>query len=128
MSIAEVNGEPPLDVLVGSTYGEIPTSTGGAGHVEVFGAEDAFPLRDTGPRRRGRPLRDIFGLAATGVGDVTGDGLGDVLSFAGRQDDLGIDVGRPYIISGNPEEEHLKLNLPRRGGWLGGRARRRPHQ
>ena len=95
-----------------STYGEIPTSTGGARHVEVFLGQRTRSPRDTGPRRRGRPLRRHLRPAATGVGDVTGDGLGDVLSFPGRQDDLGIDVGRPYIISGNPEEGHLKLNLP----------------
>ena len=105
--IAEVNGTPPMDVIVGSTYGEIPESTGGAGHVEVyFGVQDGLPSESADLAAGGELSGDIFGLAATGLGDVTGDGIGDLFVFSGRNDSLGIDVGRPYLISGNPEEAH----------------------
>ena len=53
--------------------------------------------------------RRYIWLGWTGLGDVTGDGIGDLFVFSGRNDSLGIDVGRPYLISGNQKRPHINL-------------------
>ncbi|MGB0590706.1 MAG: FG-GAP repeat domain-containing protein [Myxococcota bacterium] len=111
--IAEVNGEPPMDLITSSTNGEGPEGPNSTGDVSVyFGVQGGLPSETADIYVAGELGGDIFGLTAAGLGDVTGDGIGDLLIMAGRNDEIGIDVGRPYLFPGAPEAQLIKLDLP----------------
>ena len=73
---------------------------------------------------------DNLGHAVVGVGDLDGDGVGDLVTGANRDDDAGVDAGSLIVMLLNPdgslkaarkfigEDAGFKLNLPE-GGRFG---------
>jgi hypothetical protein len=76
-------------------YGEQLSTTGrGGGGAEPQAITERFFT--------GATVGDLFGISVATAGDVNGDGYGDVIVGAYRNDAAGTDAGRAYIYFGGP--------------------------
>ncbi len=95
--VPDVNGDGTDDLLVGAAMES--TLRHGSGRAYLFSGRNGALLREfdpPAPKKFGR-----FGLAVAGLGDVDGDGFGDVAVGAPFEDPpAGVDAGRAYIFSG----------------------------
>lgn len=90
----DVDGDTVHDIVVGSPGPAI--SGANPGHAYVFsGADGSLLLTLTG-----EAIRDSYGSAVGGAGDVNSDGRGDILVGAPTNDASGTNAGRGYIHSG----------------------------
>ena len=99
VAVADWDGVAPRDLVVGDFQLEVPGGPANAGTLRIFrGVVGGAPqlARTVG----GLAGTDRFGQAATIAGDLDGDGVRDALVFAGQNDDLGPNVGRPYYARG----------------------------
>lgn len=107
----DVDGDGTLDLLVGDP-GANPARRDGAGTVYVvFGPLTDGPvtlaeMRGRGIRIDGAAAGDRLGTAAASAGDVDGDGLGDVILGAPRNDD---EPGAAYLIFGRRSAGEVDL-------------------
>ncbi|MDB5472466.1 MAG: hypothetical protein JWR84_4026 [Caulobacter sp.] len=103
-SAGDVNGDGIEDFIVG---GRGFNNSAGAAYV-VFGTDQGFPAEialeslngTNGFRMHGVDSLDRMGFAATGVGDVNGDGLDDLLVGAYGVGDY---VGAAYVVFGRTD-------------------------
>ena len=119
VDLADVNNDGLADVL-------LTTNTWYAVFV-YHGVEGGYPETTASTTLSLAPevtsWTDYFGSCVAAIGDVDNDGLEDVLSFAARKSDLGPDVGRTYLIYGDPERGVVPLGMPGEpSGHLFGRA------
>ncbi|MBC8072195.1 MAG: FG-GAP repeat protein, partial [Deltaproteobacteria bacterium] len=101
----DVDGDGLGDVLVGAQNADYAASVAGRSYV-VYGSSGAGPVAlgdiamgSGGFAIDGEMTNDISGWAIAGGGDVSGDGLGDVLVGAYGAPG-GDDVGRAYVVFG----------------------------
>ena len=92
----DTNGDGMPDVVAGA-----PFSANGRAH--VYSGPDGVLLHTY----EGNAAGDVFGRGVAGVGDIDGDGLGDVLVGAPLDDDGGTSAGRVSAWSGFQPWAHL---------------------
>ncbi len=114
----DVNGDGINDILIGAR-GADPGGLEHAGETYVvFGSADGFPsvleLADLNGTNgfviNGIDAEDFSGFAVSGVGDVNGDGLADILIGAPGADD-GTGAGEAYIVFGSATGFSASMNL-----------------
>ena len=112
-SAGDVNGDGYDDLIIGAY-----NANGGAGETYVvFGADDftttpAINLSsldgNTGFKLNGIDRGDYSGWAASGAGDINGDGYDDIIIGARLADSNGSNAGETYVVFGG---EALQLGL-----------------
>jgi len=77
--------------------GDVVAGAPGAGKAYVYSGKDGRLLHEFTAEKK----EDSFGQHVAGVGDLDGDGYGDVIIGAPNNSATGKDVGRAYIYSGH---------------------------
>ena len=94
----DVNGDGLDDFLVGAR--SRPTN----GSVYLVSGDNALPaemwLQDATARMDGQTYQAEFGKSSTALGDINGDGFGDIAIGAKKEDVSEIDSGAAYIYYG----------------------------
>ncbi|MEZ4584875.1 MAG: FG-GAP-like repeat-containing protein [Gemmatimonadales bacterium] len=90
----DVNGDGHDDLVVGAWQYAGAAQSGGK--VYVYSGKDGTLLREI----TGRVPGETFGFDATGVGDVDGDGVVDLLLTSTWSNIKGFRTGRMFVISG----------------------------
>ncbi|MEM9386661.1 MAG: integrin alpha [Pseudomonadota bacterium] len=128
----DVNGDGLMDVLVGAPNASSPNRFEAGVAYLVFGAMESPPIlrfADLSPPRgdgsRGVVLRGVetdsrAGDWVSGVGDVNGDGVGDLIVGASQDDRVDNQAGASYLVLGRstpfPPTFDLASLLPAAGG------------
>lgn len=118
-AVGDLNKDGITDILVGVPHHIVPVeddSLINAGRAFVFSGADGsilFTLDDPTPEEGAR-----FGFAVAGIGDVTNDGVPDLLVGVPKKDGSGglVDVGIVYIFSGAEGTLIRSLKPPSQGG------------
>ncbi|MBM4292289.1 MAG: hypothetical protein FJ138_13335, partial [Deltaproteobacteria bacterium] len=93
LDLGDWNGDGRLDVLVGSLLGELPRSSN-TGLVYVFYGDGAGGVSEAADwAAQGLANNDNLGEGVALLG------VGQLAAFAGLDDTLGLDVGRPYWLT-----------------------------
>ena len=114
MDIADVDGDGLLDLLSGDSREEVSGSPSDAGLVRVFlGQPGGMPETTAALEFAGAAVDGRFASSLAFLGDVDGDGAGDVIAHASYEDLYGRDVGVPWYLPGlDPLEAPIALELP----------------
>jgi hypothetical protein len=111
-AIGDMDGDGQDDLLVSALAGELPDLGVNAGSVSVYrGVPGQVPEATVHTTYAGYLNGDTFGMTFAVLGDQDGDGVTDLFVLAGRSDDLGPDVGRPYFVPGDGSGL-IALDLP----------------
>ena len=102
--VGDVNGDGCDDVVVGARI-EV-TTNGSSGTARVFSGATGEELFTFVGDSRG----DEFGVSVSGAGDVNGDGRGDVIVGARRDDNNGGASGSARVFSGSNGEVLFTFN------------------
>ena len=103
VALADVNGDDIADLMIGAwrDESEADEAPGGTGAMHVFHGNDGmWPAQEPTFSAFGMATDDYFGEDVTRVGDVDGDGVTDFVVRANRVADVGVRVGRSYVVSG----------------------------
>jgi len=92
--LGDVNGDMIDDVIVGGYYGNHACAWFGPVAPGRHDFADAPVCFD------GEDRYDFMGFSVAGVGDVDGDGVGDVAVGAIGNQDMGINSGKAYVFTG----------------------------
>jgi hypothetical protein len=109
-AVPDTDGDTVADILVGSSAEG--SSATGRGRVHLFSGATGTLLRthiSPNPEGAGQAFPS-FGCSVAGVPDLNGDGRGDILVGACREDTG--DAGRAYLISGATGTLLLSLSSP----------------
>lgn len=111
----DVNGDSLADLLVGAYFQDVGTNAD-QGQAFVFSGADGSLLHtlDT-PNPQASAA---FGWAVAGVGDVDGDGLGDLLVGARWQTVGGVfESGQAFVfVSSEPDEIEIQIDIEPKSG------------
>jgi hypothetical protein len=100
----DVDGDGHDDILVGAYYDSTPGYLAGA--ARVYSGRDGEILH----LFTGDDADDYFGAAVAGIGDVDGDGCGDVAIAAFYDEAAGEKSGSVYVYSGRTGDLVVKLS------------------
>ncbi|MEL6789220.1 MAG: choice-of-anchor Q domain-containing protein [Pseudomonadota bacterium] len=123
----DVNGDGLDDVIIGATGADINGANAGAAYV-LFGSDDGFAADiDLGTLDggdgfviAGLSAGDSLGGAVSGLGDVNGDGLDDLLVGAGGVDASGAaNRGAAYVVYGSTDGFAASFDLATLDGLNG---------
>ncbi len=89
----DVNGDGVCDVIAGAPF---PSSRG---RIQVWSGKPSDHGALLLAQRQGS-VGGTFGASVTGLGDVDGDGFGDVAGAAPLDDTAGANAGRVWVLSG----------------------------
>ena len=103
----DVNGDGIEDILVGAPEADVAAGNTGAAYV-VFGKATGFTAKfnlstlngTNGFQISGGTASDRLGLSLSAIGDINGDGIGDVGVTAPAADPDGIATGAAYVVFG----------------------------
>ena len=117
-SAGDVNGDGVDDLIIGAAYANGSASGSGVSYV-VFGSDAGLPavvelsgLDGTdGFAIRGEGTYDRSGDSVSGVGDVNGDGIDDVIIGARRASVNGQFSGASYVVFGSSSGFAASLDL-----------------
>lgn len=120
-SAGDVNGDGLEDIIVGARYADNRNGKNAGTAYVVFGGHGArFDARNP-PRHAlkivGAASGDGAGSAVSGVGDVNGDGLDDVMVGASSRDGAGKNSGSAYVVFGRSTVGRVNLKSLREGGY-----------
>ena len=123
--IGDINGDGYDDIMIGSTYNKGNVGNGAGASYIVFGPISGYlNLQYADVKLAGTEVNG-YARNISGVGDVDGDGIVDVLVGAHGVDAGGSDRGRAYLFSG-PLTGTIGLNAADSivsgnsdGDWLG---------
>ncbi len=141
MSVAgagDINGDGVGDLIVGAHFGNDGGFLAGEAYIIYgkagtdgmqFGMEvttgtairqvldttnlapaDGFILQ--GDTEEGMPGSDLLGVSVAGVGDINGDGIGDLIVGANGGSDGGFSAGEAYIIYGKAGTTGTQFGMP----------------
>jgi hypothetical protein len=119
----DVNGDGLDDVIVGAYSNDAAGSNTGRSYV-VFGkantsAVDLSAVASATPNGgfviNGQGISDLSGWSVSGVGDVNGDGLDDLLVGAPYNDATGSNAGRSYVVFGKTGTGAIDLSAVANG-------------
>ena len=96
-SAGDVNGDGFSDVIIGSINNDAGGMDAGRAYV-YFGDANMDNIADW--ISTGEASEDQFGSSVASVGDVNGDGFGDIIVGAYQNDAGGMDAGRAYVYFG----------------------------
>ena len=121
VDLGDVDGDGLLDLLTGDSREEWDGAPANAGAVSVFrGQPGAMPETTAAVRFDGVESDGRLGTSLAFLGDVDGDGAGDILAHAALEDAYGRDVGVPWYLPGlDPLNPAVALEQP--GEPAGGR-------
>lgn len=112
VALYDMDGDDQLDVLVSSLNDEVEGQPNNTGTIAVYkGVTGAVPESEALMVFHGEVAGDVFGLTFAPLGDANGDGAPDLFVFAHRNDELGPEVGRPYLVSG-ADGTRVPLDFP----------------
>ena len=113
VEIADADGDGSADLLTGGLGDEAAGGTANAGAVLFFqGQGGAWPAAIPDAAVGGLLGADYFGQTFATLGDADGDTEPDLLVMAALDDTLGLNVGRPYFVSGAEPLPYQPLDLP----------------
>ncbi|MFO0729028.1 MAG: FG-GAP-like repeat-containing protein [Myxococcota bacterium] len=115
VAIGDVDGDLKPDLVSGNLRDEASgaAAVGGTGSVTYFpGRMGMMPDVHPAALVAGIGGNDSFGAALAVLGDLSGDGKGDLLVFATTTDTAGRDVGTPYFVDGSFSAPPAPLVLP----------------
>ncbi len=97
-SAGDVNGDGFADMIVGAIYNDLAGVDAGRAYV-FYGGPGADVVPDL--MLTGEAAGDIFGYWVASAGDVTGDGIDDLIVGAPGNDAGGVTAGRAYLYNSN---------------------------
>ncbi|MBE9101836.1 hypothetical protein [Vacuolonema iberomarrocanum] len=114
----DINGDGIDDLIIGADGAGPNDNNSGESYV-VFGSSQGFAtsldLSDLDGRNgfvlNGIDERDFSGSSVSGVGDINGDGIDDLIISAGGADPNGESSGESYVVFGNTQGFAAILNL-----------------
>ncbi len=117
-SAGDFNGDGIGDLLIGASGTNANGGDAGAGYV-VFGSRAGFGSALnlsslTGPngfKIKGESAYDGFGVSVSGIGDMNGDGLADIVVGANILGEQGQNHGDSYVIFGTRANVGATLDL-----------------
>jgi hypothetical protein len=96
----DVNGDGYADVLLGAPGHDGSGDEAGAAYLLLGPATGSHDLSDAAARLDGEGVEDFAGRAVAGVGDLNGDGTGDLAVGAPGHDGGGSEAGAAYLLLG----------------------------
>ena len=115
----DINGDGIDDLIIGTVYAD-PNGTDDAGEsYVVFGSDQGFAasvdLADldgsNGFVLNGIDADDFSGGSVSGVGDINGDGLDDLIIGASGADSNGVASGESYVVFGSDQGFAASVDL-----------------
>jgi len=101
VTIGDMDGVTPLDLLISGVGDEIQGGTGGTGNIRIFhGVQGALPSGTPDAEIAGTASGEWFGMFVATLGDVQGDGSNDLFVHSHRDSTNGIRLGVPYFVPG----------------------------
>ena len=115
----DVNGDGMADLIIGAQYAQPSGSSSGEAYV-VFGTSGiggggSFELSGLNGTNgfivEGTAASDRLGRQVSGIGDVNGDGVDDVIIGAPRANSPTDDEGKSYVIFGKPAAQSFPTSF-----------------
>ncbi|GDX80314.1 hypothetical protein LBMAG42_21250 [Deltaproteobacteria bacterium] len=100
VSLGDLDGDGPVDLLVGAAGSDANGGSAGAAYLVHGPLRGTFSLSHADAVFRGDAERDTFGAAAAGGADLSGDGVADVLFTASGSDRGQSGGGAVYLFNG----------------------------
>jgi len=101
VEIGDMDGVPPLDLIISSVGGEVSGGTNNTGVVQIFhGVTGGLPATTPDLEFAGTANGDWFGMYVAPLGDANGDGSADLFVHAHRDPTLGVRSGLPRFVPG----------------------------
>jgi hypothetical protein len=116
MGLGDVNGDGLADVVAGD--GSVPLDGGNLGPLYVFPGRRQRLAGEVSIQDLSVPVQISSVRLPMGVGDLDGDGIGDLLNRSFEQDQLSFD-----LVYGSPDLLQRPLDTTRVGATFAGRAR-----
>ena len=120
----DVNGDGYGDLVIGAHGSSTPAVGAGSAYLVLGPIFGDHSLGEADAIIRGAAAYDYAGISVTGVGDVTGDGLDDVLIGAYGHDAGGMDAGAAWVVPGGVSGD-VSISVGHRllgtgdGAWAG---------
>ncbi len=113
VAMGDLDGDGLADLLVQHGNGEV---TGGPSNTGIVawhpGVKGKLPDKTAKQVWAGAKGGDYFGLSVAVLDDLDGDKKADLLVWAGLDDSLGFDLGRPWFVSTQKDAKAVGLQLP----------------
>jgi hypothetical protein len=111
----DVNGDNLDDILIGAANNDRGGAQAGSSYL-VLGMKNGWAMDVQLANKAdgswfGEAAGDALGLMVSGLGDVNGDGLGDILLSSYMNDYTGTDAGEAYIIFGQKNNWARNVNI-----------------
>ena len=113
-SAGDVDGDGLDDVLIGAMYNDEGGADSGRSYLffgSTVGGGGTWSLSEADASFVGEAPGDQSGAALAGIGDVDGDGLGDIAIGAPYNDESAADAGKVYIVLGSTASAGGVLSL-----------------
>lgn len=113
ITLGDVTGDGLLDLAVGAIADEVNTTNTNLGTVVVYpGLAGSLPSSTPLKTIPGLIRDDLFGISLTTYPDVDGDTQRELLVWASRDDTLGLDLGRTYLVPSSTGIASQGLQMP----------------